>query len=1317
MKKILLILILSISQFLSAQVQNINIGQGVPKEYIEQLNEFNTKNHPSTATKKQLVWKSQDNIYLYGNGESNYGDSSFWVYNLTIKQWKCIQTNNITTNFGTKGIFNNTNTPGKRSRSITFTDNTGNLYLMGGTYIGYSTISVEYNDLWKYDISLQQWAWIGGYNTHTPGINGNYGTVGIESQNYFPSSRIELSPIVSNDGMVYIYGGFAPTFDGDTRYDLWKYNPTNNSWTLLFKPTNNSQNIVQLEVEDTNNRPGSLINYTSWFYGNSLWYFGGISRSTTDVDAAQKKIWKFNLTTQKWSCLKNPTATDAVYGQQNISNASNTPPSLLYMSNSVVHNDAAYFFGGYELGGNTSTELNREFHNSLWKYNMLTNEWTWLKGKQLTKHPGFYGKKGVERTENLPSSRLHSFLWFDNDMNLFGGESYHGGGSFELSSQEFWKFDISTNNFTWTDGITSVYEYNNQNSSYYFEDLSTPSVYNIVSPSKLKWGEKGNKLWFISTLANQPFNGNSLFGGMFEYDIATSTCYKIKEFASNPYNYGIYGIKNVSDVANIPPYRENANQWETDSKLYLMGGFGVTGNNYYYNDFWVFDKATKVWTWINGSKNNDTPYSFYSNIGEINANNYPKSRRNAQTWVDADQNLWMFSGINAESSYLNDFWKFDTITNLWVLMGGNENNCTNNVSYFLESYPPFVDNSATWSKGNDLYFYGGNGLGKSGNNLNTGLLSDIWKYSVTNNTWTKVLGNRNLNNNGNYGIKEYGFISNVPGSRKDYVTWSDDYGNLWLYGGFGKGETGNAQSNLFDFWKYDLTLNLWIWMDGLNTQPNWFDPLFDANDYPFAKRVSNTSVTYKGNGKYYLTSGISNGLLEFDFSSYQKDYNSIEGTARFDSNASCDINDIGVSNLKLKINNSTENQFYTNLEGYYKIYTPIQNNTLEAIGLAENNSFFNVSPTTSSINFSGYNNTLIQDFCISPNGVHNDLEIIIIPINDARPGFNNQYKIIYRNIGNTTISGSLQFNYNDAINDFISATVAPTTQNTGNLVWDYSSLIPFESRSISVTLNLNSALENPAVNSGDIIYFTASILPLVGDENPIDNNFSFTQTVVNSFDPNDKICLQGNLVNSDVIGNYVTYRIRFENKGTAAAQNIVIKDYINPDKFDINSIITIDGSHTYRKMITADNLLEYHFENINLPFATGTNTGYVLFKIKTKSDLVIDDTFSNLANIYFDYNAPIETNKFTTTIQGNLGLQENESITTFSVYPNPVKNMLNFKTEELVTKVEVYDIAGRILSSNSVSENKVDLSKLRTGNYILKIYTQKGIINTKIIKE
>lgn len=98
----------------------------------------------------------------------------------------------------------------------------------------------------------------------------------------------------------------------------------------------------------------------------------------------------------------------------------------------------------------------------------------------------------------------------------------------------------------------------------------------------------------------------------------------------------------------------------------------------------------------------------------------------------------------------------------------------------------------------------------------------------------------------------------------------------------------------------------------------------------------------------------------------------------------------------------------------------------------------------------------------------------------------------------------------------------------------------------------------------------------------------------------------------------------------------------------------------------------------------------------------------------FGWNVPT-THNFTNNC--TLSLQENELVNTISVYPNPVKDILYFQTKENVFKVEIYDVAGRIVCSKSILENKVNLNELKTGNYFLKLYTEKGIMNTKIIKE
>ena len=442
-------------------------------------------------------------------------------------------------------------------------------------------------------------------------------------------------------------------------------------------------------------------------------------------------------------------------------------------------------------------------------------------------------------------------------------------------------------------------------------------------------------------------------------------------------------------------------------------------------------------------------------------------------------------------------------------------------------------------------------------------------------------------------------------------------------------------------------------------------------------------------------------------------YNTISGKIRLDLNSNgCDIDDVTINNVKVAIDDTTESGYtFTNSNGEYEFYTQSNNVTITP---HPNINYFSPSPLFASVNF--LNQVQQQDFCVVANGIHNDLEISIIPITPAIPGFNSKYKIIYWNNGNQIQSGTINFSYDNNVLNFVSTTIANASQSTNLLTWNFLNLLPFESREIEVIFNLNSPMQTPPLNSGDILNYTASVNGQT-DETTNDNIATLNQIVVNSYDPNDKTCLEGTTITPSMVGEYVHYLIRFENNGTANAQNIVVKDMIDTNKFDINTLIPIKGSHNFETRISSTNKVEFIFQNINLPFDDANNDGYVSFKIKSKPNLVVGNTFSNSANIYFDYNFPIVTNNYTTTIQNTLGLQENDFINNISVYPNPVKDILNFKTEQNILKIEVYDIAGRILSSNSVFENKIDLSELKTGNYVLKLYTEKGIMNTKIIKE
>lgn len=442
----------------------------------------------------------------------------------------------------------------------------------------------------------------------------------------------------------------------------------------------------------------------------------------------------------------------------------------------------------------------------------------------------------------------------------------------------------------------------------------------------------------------------------------------------------------------------------------------------------------------------------------------------------------------------------------------------------------------------------------------------------------------------------------------------------------------------------------------------------------------------------------------------------IQGNTKYDSNNNgCDINDLNKSFQKFTITSGTASgNVIANASGNYLI--PVLSGSHTITPILENPSYFTISPASFTANFPMQTSPLTQNFCLSPNGVYNDLEVMIIPIGAAVPGFNAKYKVIYKNKGTASQSGTLVYNYNDNVMNYLSSSLAPATQSTGVLNWNFSNLLPFESREITLTFTLNTPTQVPPLVGGNILNYTTQINGLT-DETPLDNTFTLNQTVVNSFDPNDKTCLEGATITQAKVGDYVHYLIRFENTGTANAQNIVVKDVIDTSKFDINTLQALHGSHSFVTRITNPNTVEFIFENIQLPFANATNDGYVAFKIKTKSTLTIGESFNNTANIYFDYNHPIITNTYTTTVQNVLGTSEStKDKVEIGIYPNPVNDILYFKSKEKIVKSEIYDSAGRILSSVSVTGNSINVSELPKGNYLIKFATKNQSVVQKFIK-
>lgn len=411
--------------------------------------------------------------------------------------------------------------------------------------------------------------------------------------------------------------------------------------------------------------------------------------------------------------------------------------------------------------------------------------------------------------------------------------------------------------------------------------------------------------------------------------------------------------------------------------------------------------------------------------------------------------------------------------------------------------------------------------------------------------------------------------------------------------------------------------------------PNTSEDVFGQN--PDLKYIcaDEAEIPYLKSDANYL------GLNDININSYctftpGSTYNTISGTAKYDSNSNgCDTTDNAFEYLKLKINDGTNSgETFVKNDGKYEFFTQAGNFTVTA--QAENPGLFTISPATFNSSFADSNNSFTQNICVTANGNQNDAEVVIAPLTGARPGFDATYKLVWRNKGNTTLSGKVILNFDSSKMTFKETSLPYSAISNGSIEFDYTNLKPFGNDAAEIIFTINTPT-NPtnAVNSGDILAFHAQITPGNGDLTPEDNNFAFNHTVVNSFDPNDIVCMEGETIPSVAVGKYMHYVVNFENIGTAEAENIVVKMDIDPAEFDISTLQLQNASTDVTTVITG-NQAEFFFKKIKLKSG---GHGNVLLKMKSMTNLQQGDQVNNKANIYFDYNFPVETNDYVTTIQ------------------------------------------------------------------------------------
>lgn len=134
--------------------------------------------------------------------------------------------------------------------------------------------------------------------------------------------------------------------------------------------------------------------------------------------------------------------------------------------------------------------------------------------------------------------------------------------------------------------------------------------------------------------------------------------------------------------------------------------------------------------------------------------------------------------------------------------------------------------------------------------------------------------------------------------------------------------------------------------------------------------------------------------------------------------------------------------------------------------------------------------------------------------------------------------------------------------------------------------------------------------------------------------------------------------------------------------------------------------------NLDSTFNKGSSTNLYIHAIKIQDDerLLIGGEFTS-------YNS-IQTNRIARLLKGSdlsVGDLKKEEI---SLFPNPASNYLSIYADDSIIKYRIFDISGiKIKEDNYYKNQKINISFLEKGNYILQLIYKNGTTNSqKFIK-
>ena len=345
-----------------------------------------------------------------------------------------------------------------------------------------------------------------------------------------------------------------------------------------------------------------------------------------------------------------------------------------------------------------------------------------------------------------------------------------------------------------------------------------------------------------------------------------------------------------------------------------------------------------------------------------------------------------------------------------------------------------------------------------------------------------------------------------------------------------------------------------------------------------------------------------------------------------------------------------------------------------------------------------------------------DLWSSVTPWNGYYQNFTNSVWLKYGNYG-TLAPGNytLTLDFPTGVTPVVTSINNSNYTITGNTItWTLNSAATYMYFSDVIYFNTPSGIPDSTFH-----IFSTTISSATTDCDSTNNYSTLGMYVGNSYDPNDKSVNKPLIVNPDVQDEY-TYVVRFQNTGTAPAQDVFIVDTLSAN-LDLSTLQILEFTHPMQLIDLGNGVMKFDFPQIWLPDSTTNEPashGQVVYRIKELASVGEGDVIENTAYIYFDQNPAIITNTTKNINTVGLGINAVGNVD-FTVFPNPAKSEITIKADGVIQTIRIIDLSGKLVFESNANSNFefINIDALSSGLYSIEVISSNGMGRTLFVKE